>query len=81
MGASMDIFGVLSGRIAVAADQEANLVVTWNESMTFQTWFESAPGLFEEKGIFTHKRPVEGLEEAKRMAREWIEAFRMEIGL
>lgn len=67
----VNVFGLLSGRIVVAHDEERHLMVTWNESLTFQVWSEDGGWFREEEGGWT-AQGVPSLEDAKASAREHL---------
>ncbi len=63
----VNVFGLLNGRTVVAKDEELRLVVTWNGSLTFQTWYEDG-GWFTETEDAWVAQEVPTLEAAQARA-------------
>lgn len=60
----------IPGRL-VARDEDAGIIVAWNESATFNVYGELAPGVFHEVDVFT-VYGVEGEGEARGHALDWL---------
>lgn len=75
----MTLFELLSNdeRIIVASSKELNVIITWNQSVTFQMWqkkgrVNSTSCLWEETDIKTYAEPVRNFEHAREIARNWL---------
>lgn len=70
----LNIFGLVSGRLIIASDSNEHLIVTWNESKTFQVWSEDG-GWFTELDLGWTAQEVSTLAEAYASAIERLKSF------
>ena len=71
----MNIFQVLSfdERIIVASAEDESLIVTWNQSLTLQSWYVDLPtGQFNELQVRVLSETPESFQEARKKALRWL---------
>lgn len=73
------LWEVLSGSVLVFADEDAQVLITWNESATFNVYRPtgSSGREFQEIDAFTNYNATSGT--ARWIAQEWFEENRHEF--
>lgn len=69
----LDIFELVDDRVIVASCRDRNMIVTWNESITFQVWLEDQ-GRFTEVDLWTTME-TPSLAEAKVRAGRYLDTL------
>lgn len=64
------LWEVLSGSVLVFADEDRNVVITWNESAQFNVYIVHENG-FDEVNAFTNYNATSGT--ARWIAQQWFE--------